>query len=120
MKKLYAVSLIAATAIFSLVFIACNSNDTTTTSAAAETPKPNEDSIKKVLERGDYLVNHVAICLDCHSKRDETKYGLPIIPGTEGGGGNLFDPKTDQTPGILYSRNITPDVETGIGSWSDD
>lgn len=118
MKKLYAVLLIAATAIFPICFIACNSNDSTS-SATTETPKQNEDSIKKVIERGDYLVNHVAICLDCHSKRDQTKYSLPIIPGTEGGGGELFDSKTDQVPGELYGRNITPDIETGIGSWTD-
>ncbi len=119
MKKLCAVALLMTIAIFSILFIACNSADKTTASTADST-KTNEDSVKRVIERGDYLVNHVAICLDCHSKRDETKFSLPIIPGTEGGGGSLFDPKTDQTPGILYSKNITPDVETGIGGWSDD
>jgi len=115
MRKPIALLLIA---IISIYFIAC-SDEPKTTTTEAEAAKPNEDSIKKVIQRGDYLVNHVAICLDCHSKRDQSKYSLPVTPGTEGGGGEVFDPKTDQTPGILYSKNITPDVETGIGSWTD-
>lgn len=79
-----------------------------------------EDSLKKVLERGEYLTIHVAGCIDCHSQRDLTKYSGPIISGTEGGGGFVFDQKLAMIPGTLYSRNITPDPETGIGTWTDD
>jgi hypothetical protein len=78
-----------------------------------------EDSIKQVVERGDYLANHVAGCMDCHSKRDFSKYSGPVIPGTEGGGGLVFDEKWG-LPGVLYGRNITPDAETGIGTWTDE
>lgn len=80
----------------------------------------SEDSLKKVQERGNYLVNHVAGCIDCHSKRDLTKYSGPVIPGSEGGGGFAFDQKLAMIPGVVYGRNITPDPETGIGSWTDD
>ena len=78
-----------------------------------------EDSIKKVIERGDYLANHVAGCMDCHSKRDFSKFSGPVIPGTEGGGGFVLDQKFG-LPGVLYGKNITPDAETGIGTWTDD
>ncbi|MES1216400.1 MAG: c-type cytochrome [Bacteroidota bacterium] len=124
MKKLSAVLLTIATAITSFYFIGCNSNDSKTTTAttdSTEKPKVNEDSLKKVVQRGEYLANHVAICMDCHSKHDWTKFSGPLVPGTEGGGGELFDNKLASfLPGTVYSKNITPDVETGIGSWTDD
>ncbi len=109
---------ILLTALFSVVsmaayFSACNNNKTA--------PKEinDKDSVKKVLERGEYLAVHVAGCTDCHSKRDFNKYSGPPIPGTEGGGGLLFDEKFG-LPGKLYGKNITPDNETGIGTWTDD
>ncbi len=78
-----------------------------------------EDSLKKVIERGNYLTNYVAGCLDCHSKRDFSKFSGPVVPGTEGGGGVVFDQKWG-LPGVLHGKNITPDAETGIGTWTDD
>ena len=79
-----------------------------------------EDSLKKVVERGEYLTLHVVPCLDCHSKRDFTKYSGPIVPGTEGMGGEVFDQKLAGVPGVVYAKNITSDPETGIGTWTDD
>jgi mono/diheme cytochrome c family protein len=113
MRKL--IALLAFTALTSLAvyFTACN-----TKSGETQTENP-EDSTKRVLERGEYLVNHVAGCTDCHSKRDFTKYSGPVVPGTEGGGGFVFDQKFG-LPGVIYARNITPDNETGIGTWTDD
>lgn len=78
-----------------------------------------EDSLKTVIARGEYLANHVAACMDCHSKRDFSKYSGPVVPGTEGGGGLVFNEKFG-LPGVLYGKNITPDSETGIGTWTDD
>ncbi len=78
-----------------------------------------EDSLKKVVERGNYLVNHVTPCLDCHSKRDFSKYSGPVVSGTEGMGGYDFVTEVG-FPGHLYAKNITPDNETGIGTWTDD
>ena len=57
------------------------------------------------VERGQYLVR-AANCLSCHTQRGGEPYagGRPI-----------------ETPfGTLYSSNITPDPETGIGRWSAD
>jgi mono/diheme cytochrome c family protein len=79
----------------------------------------NKDSVKKVLERGEYLTTHVAGCVDCHSQRDFTKFSGPVVPGSEGGGGFMFDEKMG-LPGKIYGRNITPDNETGIGTWTDE
>lgn len=43
------------------------------------------------------------------------------MKGSEGGGGGLFSNNIhDAIPGTLYGKNITPDIETGIGSWTDD
>jgi mono/diheme cytochrome c family protein len=41
------------------------------------------------IARGAYLANHVAVCMDCHSKRDFNEYAGPIIPGTLGQGGEV-------------------------------
>lgn len=58
-------------------------------------------------ERGAYLVR-AAGCVSCHW--DKKNKGEPFA------GGLVF--KTDF--GVLYSPNITPDIETGIGHWSDE
>lgn len=79
-----------------------------------------QDSVQKMVERGKYLVTNVTPCLDCHSKRDFSKFSGPITPGTEGMGGEEFDQKNIGVPGTIYAKNITPDIETGIGTWTDD
>ena len=112
--------LVTATAIISFYFTACNNEPKTETADSAVKPNVNEDSIKKVVERGQYLANHVAICMDCHSQRDWGKFSGPLVPGSEGMGGEIFDQKLAGVPGVLHAKNITPDIETGIGSWTDD
>lgn len=113
MKKYIPVLAIFAVIISTSYFFSCNNNSETKTTVN------KEDSLKKVLERGEYLATTVAACTDCHSQRDFNKYSGPVIPGTEGGGGMLFGPKVG-LPGNLYGKNITPDNETGIGTWTDD
>ena len=71
-------------------------------SAIAETPA----------QRGDYLVNTIMACGNCHTPRDAE--GRPIA-GEALSGGLTFN-----TPAFVATApNITPDAETGIGSWSD-
>ncbi len=41
------------------------------------------------VERGKYLANHVAVCMDCHSQRDFSQFAGPVKPGTLGSGGEL-------------------------------
>lgn len=55
------------------------------------------------------------MCLDCHSQRDYSKFAAPLVPGTEGKGGELFG-KDLGFPGDFYSPNITP---AGVGNWTD-
>ncbi len=67
------------------------------------------------IERGRYLANHVAVCMDCHSKRDWNYYAGPIVEGTLGQGGEVFD-QSSGLPGIIISKNITPHA---VAHWSD-
>ncbi|SIR10095.1 c-type cytochrome [Pontibacter lucknowensis] len=76
------------------------------------------DKTPEMVERGAYLANHVAVCIDCHSTRDFSRFSGPIVEGTYGKGGDVFDHSMG-FPGTFYARNITPDKETGIGNWTD-
>lgn len=67
------------------------------------------------IERGKYLANNVAVCMDCHSTRDWSKYSAPIVEGTLGKGGEAFT-KEFGFPGNYYSKNITP---FNLKDWSD-
>lgn len=66
---------------------------------------------ESAVERGRYIVEVIAACGNCHTPQgpdgpDETRHlagGTPI-----------------EEPGMVaIPRNITPDMETGIGSWTD-
>ena len=95
--------------------------------------RPPEDIVVEItpalLERGTYLVDHVLLCNDCHSERDWTLYGGPPMPPL-GAGRECMTRQTRSIgirvsegqgnfPGVLCIRNITPDPESGIGSWTD-
>jgi mono/diheme cytochrome c family protein len=78
------------------------------------------------IERGRYLAVNVLQCVDCHSERDWTLYGGPPIPPI-GAGRSCMTRETiaagvnagqEHFPGKLCIRNITPDVETGLGGWT--
>ena len=72
-------------------------------------------STPEKISRGEYLANHVTVCIDCHSTRDWTKFSGPLVAGTEGKGGFNFGPP-EGMPGNIYAKNITP---AGIGDWTD-
>jgi len=64
--------------------------------------------------RGNYLVNPVMACGNCHTPKDAN--GAAIEERALSGGGVSFTiPPFSGTP-----PNITPDPETGIGNWSDE
>lgn len=67
------------------------------------------------VKRGEYLANHVTVCMDCHSTRDFSLFSGPVVAGTLGKGGELFDQRMG-FPGAFTSKNITP---AGIGNWTD-
>ena len=120
MQKAIALSAIFFIALITIFFTACDNNNTNNTSTEP-VANSKEDSMQKVIARGEYLAVHVAACIHCHSMRDFNKYAGPDVPGTEGGGGGKFDHSIlDAIPGTMYSKNITPDSATGVGTWTDD
>ena len=80
-----------------------------------EAPEMSIKETPEVLARGEYLANHVAVCVDCHSKRDWTTFSAPLVPGTFGQGGEVFNHDFG-FPGVFTSKNITP---TGVKDWTD-
>jgi mono/diheme cytochrome c family protein len=63
------------------------------------------------LERGTYLMQGIVACGNCHTPQGPEG----PLPGMELAGGlKIEDPAF-----TAYGANLTPDVETGIGAWSD-
>jgi mono/diheme cytochrome c family protein len=59
------------------------------------------------IARGEYLT-YAGGCVDCHTEDNDD--ASPLAGG-----------RAVESPfGIFYSPNITPDIDTGIGKWSDD
>lgn len=71
------------------------------------------------LARGRYLTLGVLGCENCHSRKDWSKHGAPVVPGTEFAG-QLLAGLITGFPGVPTVPNITPDRETGGGDWTDD
>jgi mono/diheme cytochrome c family protein len=71
---------------------------------ADPTGAPPELEHASLVQRGEYL-ERAADCRSCHT----------AVGGTPFAGGRAFSISI----GTLYSANITPDKETGIGAWSD-
>ena len=69
------------------------------------------------LARGKYLTEGVLGCFGCHAEHDWTQHDAPLIPGTMGEGANF---PLEGLPGRVFPPNITPDLETGAGTWTDD
>jgi mono/diheme cytochrome c family protein len=69
----------------------------------------------EMLVRGSYLANHVCLCVDCHSERDFSKYGGPLVLGTIGQGGEVFN-HAMSFPGTFFAKNITP---YNLANWTD-
>lgn len=59
----------------------------------------------------------MADCNGCHSERDFSRFAGPVVPGGTGKG-MVFPPELG-LPGKVVAPNITPDKETGLGTWTD-
>lgn len=59
------------------------------------------------LERGNYLVNSLMGCVDCHSQRDYSMFSGPATGTRFAGGGPEFTTETG-APGNFYAPNLTP------------
>jgi mono/diheme cytochrome c family protein len=64
-------------------------------------------------DRGQYLVNSILACGNCHTPKDAN--GVPISDRELAGGLSFITPPFEAT-----ASNITPDAETGIGKWTND
>jgi len=76
--------------------------------AASPQPRPSADD---QVAYGRYMTR-AALCADCHTPMDDR--GQPV-PGRDFAGGNEFL----ETGYRVRSANITPDADTGIGSWTE-
>ena len=76
----------------------------------AVTPQPRPPATDK-LAYGRYMLRS-ALCADCHTPIDDQ--GTPL-PGMDFAGGMEFV----ETGYRVRSANITPDADTGIGSWTE-
>ncbi len=68
---------------------------------------------ENLLQRGTYLVQGIVACGNCHTPKNAD--GTPVV-GMEMAGNFTIQEPTFKA----YAANITPDDETGIGTWSDD
>jgi len=89
---------------FLVCFCGCGSDDTLAPADAQ-------------VARGQYLVEHVAACGDCHTPRNAQGQ----LDRSRWLSGALFTDLDPQDPnvGAVYARNLTPD-STGLASWTDE
>jgi len=104
-----------------VVLTGCAREQTPPTQAPPEppkvfTPRPLRTLVvartPERVERGRYLSEGLLQCFVCHSERDWKKPGAPPIPATKGAG--------YVWRAGLTAPNLTPDNQTGTGTWTDD
>jgi hypothetical protein len=85
---------------------------------ATPDPLPSTSYSIEQLSRGKYLVGLLG-CGSCHS--DGALVGNPVegrlLAGSQTGIA-FTSPFVDKNPGVIYPPNLTPDMETGLGTWS--
>jgi mono/diheme cytochrome c family protein len=71
---------------------------------------------EQLIARGTYLVEHVSLCVDCHTPRDSTG----ALDNTRKLAGSFFADivPNDDSLGAIWAPNLTPD-STGLRNWSD-
>jgi mono/diheme cytochrome c family protein len=82
-------------------------------SALALAGAVGDASAQALIERGSYLVNGILSCGNCHTAKGPG--GVPITDQQYAGGSQIFDNLRYR----VQAANITPDIGTGIGTWSD-
>src|SRR5688572_7528618 len=70
------------------------------------------------IARGKFIFQYLADCDGCHSEHDYTRVAGPVVESGRGRG-NIMSALIPALPGTVVAPNITPDSETGIGSWTD-
>jgi mono/diheme cytochrome c family protein len=86
----------------------------------AQRPAPSVTvvSTPDKVARGEYLARHVTMCAECHTPHLKDRYAFPAL-ASRALQGDTFFTRADGFPGVLAAPNLTPDVEAGIGAWSD-
>lgn len=69
------------------------------------------------LERGRYIFMGLSGCVHCHSPLEKSQRGFPPVMSMMGAGQVLVE---ETSLGRMVAPNLTPDVETGSGTWTDD
>lgn len=83
----------------------------------APIPAIHASSDPAVIARGEYLVYGPAHCVECHAgSTDDVRAATDAGQRVALTGGKRF---AAPPLGVIYSRNITPDLETGIGRYTD-
>src|SRR5579863_10698562 len=68
------------------------------------------------VERGRYIYTTFGDCDSCHAERDYSRLYGPVDASRRGAGAVI---PFQGLPGRIVASNITPDPETGIGTWTD-
>lgn len=85
---------------------------------ATPEPLPSRRYSTEQLSRGKYMVGLLG-CGSCHT--DGALVGVPdpsrLLAGSNTGIA-YTSPFIDDNPGVVYPPNLTPDMETGLGTWT--
>ena len=91
---------------------------TSATILESPAPAPQVDYPPDMVNQGRYMVGLLG-CGSCHT--NGALVGFPnssqLLAGSNTGIA-YSNPMVVDKPGIVYPSNLTPDVETGIGTWS--
>jgi len=83
-------------------------------------PLPSTTYTPAQTQRGKYMVGLLG-CGSCHT--DGALVGAPVNSRLLAGSSTgiaYTSPFVDVFPGVVYPPNLTPDLETGLGSWTMD
>jgi cytochrome c553 len=125
-----------------LLFFSCKRNERSEVAQRLDsTSRINDSSKLSLLKRGEYLVT-IGVCSACHTspkvepepptsgsasfvseigKRSDPDWVKHLDGSKELAGGVPFIIRfSKDMGGVVYSRNITMDMETGLGNWTED
>ena len=85
---------------------------------ATPEPTPSDTYSTEQLARGRYLVGLLG-CGSCHTDGSLVGDANParLLAGSATGIA-YTSPFVDENPGVVYPANLTPDMETGLGTWT--
>ena len=112
-----------------MLYSSCSSGDKKKTTKAEVSANLNDtfrvrqltdikfEATTERLKRGGYLANGILMCFTCHSPRNWDSPDAAPIEEKKGSGGTIVNKDSSS---LIIAPNITPDKETGAGTWTDD